>query len=71
MTPEDPAQPQDKDEQDPLTEVTDLVKAVGLGLVDTFHDMLDAGREGARETSERYWRRFEEKTVNRRQKKEQ
>ena len=45
----------------------DLLAAVGLGIRDTARDMLEAGRKGAREAHDEYWRRFEAKTKLRRE----
>ena len=44
----------------------DAVRAVMLGLRDTWHAMVEEGRRGARETFDRRWREFDRKTKNRR-----
>jgi hypothetical protein len=41
-------------------------KAIALGIGDTAKDMLDAGREGAREAMDEGWERFDRKTKHRR-----
>jgi NADPH-dependent glutamate synthase beta subunit-like oxidoreductase len=46
--------------------VVDWARAIVLGIRDTARDMVDAGRAGAREAQEEYWRRFDQKTKRRR-----
>lgn len=41
-------------------------KAIVFGIGDTARDMLDAGREGAREAMDEQWERFDRKTKHRR-----
>jgi hypothetical protein len=41
-------------------------KAIVYGIGDTAKDMLDAGREGAREAMDEGWDRFDRKTKHRR-----
>lgn len=41
-------------------------RAIVLGIGDTARDMLEAGRQGAREALDDGWRRFDEKTKRRR-----
>ena len=41
-------------------------KAIALGIADTAKDMLEAGREGAREEMDEGWERFDRKTKHRR-----
>lgn len=41
-------------------------KAIALGIADTAKDMLDAGREGARDAMDQGWERFDRKTKHRR-----
>lgn len=41
-------------------------KAIALGIADTAKDMLEAGREGAREAMDEGWERFDRKTKHRR-----
>lgn len=42
-------------------------KAIALGIADTAKDMLEAGREGARQAMDEGWERFDRKTRHRRQ----
>lgn len=49
-----------------VDEALDWLTAVGLGIRDTAKEMLDRGREGAREAYRDYWRQYDEKTVLRR-----
>ncbi len=42
------------------------VRAIALGIGDTAKDVLDAGRQGAREAHDEAWQRFEAKTKHRR-----
>lgn len=42
-------------------------KAIALGIADTAKDMVDAGREGAREAMDEGWERFDRKTKHRRE----
>lgn len=46
--------------------VVGWAKAIALGIGDTARDMLDAGREGAREAMDEGWERFDRKTKHRR-----
>ena len=41
-------------------------KAIAGGIADTAKDMLEAGREGAREAMDEGWERFDRKTKQRR-----
>ncbi|HMO54938.1 MAG TPA: hypothetical protein PJ994_10575 [Tepidiformaceae bacterium] len=41
-------------------------KAIVFGIGDTAKDMLEAGREGAREAMDEGWERFDRKTKHRR-----
>ena len=41
-------------------------KAIVFGIGDTAKDMLDAGREGARDAMDEQWDRFDRKTKHRR-----
>ncbi|MCC7087543.1 MAG: hypothetical protein M9925_08970 [Chloroflexi bacterium] len=41
-------------------------KAIALGVADTAKDMLEAGREGARDAMDEGWERFDRKTKHRR-----
>ena len=42
-------------------------KAIALGVADTAKDMLEAGREGARDAMDEGWERFDRKTKHRRE----
>ncbi len=42
-------------------------KAIALGIADTAKDMLEAGREGARDAMDQGWERFDRKTKHRRE----
>lgn len=46
--------------------VVGWAKAIALGIGDTARDMLEAGREGAREAMDEGWERFDQKTKHRR-----
>lgn len=52
---------------DVVDEALDWLTAVGLGIRDTAKEMLDRGREGARDAYRDYWRKYDEKTVLRRE----
>jgi hypothetical protein len=41
-------------------------KAIALGIADTARDMLEAGRESARQAMDEGWERFDRKTKHRR-----
>jgi len=42
--------------------VVDWARALALGIRDTARDMLDAGRDEARDAYNEYWRRYDAKT---------
>ncbi len=42
-------------------------KAIALGVADTAKDMVEAGREGARDAMDEGWERFDRKTKHRRE----
>ena len=49
-------------EEESDTSIGGWVRAVALGIQDTWHDMVEEGRKGARQAYEEYWRDFEVKT---------
>ena len=73
MTPDEPAprtpEPEPLAPEPPQREEHPIVawaRAILLGIGDTARDMLEAGRQAAREGLDEGWRRFDEKTRHRR-----
>ncbi|WBL37045.1 hypothetical protein O0235_05630 [Tepidiforma flava] len=70
MNPEDTAPgPEPLAPEPPEREEHPLIawaRAIVLGIGDTARDMLEAGRQAAREAMDEGWQRFDEKTKHRR-----
>ena len=73
MTPDEPAgrtpEPEPLAPEPPEREEHPLIawaRAIVLGIGDTARDMLEAGRQAAREALDEGWQRFDEKTRHRR-----
>lgn len=49
--------------------VFDWVRALAFGVRDTAKDMLEAGREEARDAYHEYWQRYDAKTKHRRERR--
>jgi len=66
MTPDEPAgrtpEPPEREEHP----IVAWARAIVLGIGDTARDMLEAGRQAAREALDEGWQRFDEKTRHRR-----
>lgn len=79
MTSSEPEAPRYEPEPEPKREarrdwrdlednpIVGWAKAIALGIADTAKDMLEAGREGAREAMDQGWERFDKKTKHRRE----
>ncbi|WP_322819717.1 hypothetical protein [Tepidiforma sp.] len=70
MNPDEPATPREPEPLDPAADreehpLVAWAKAIVLGIGDTARDMLEAGRQAAREAMDEGWRRFDEKTRRR------
>ncbi len=63
----EPNLPPPEEEED--RSIVGWVRAIGLGIRDTWQDMVDEGRKGAREAYDEGWRNFETKTKHRRRSK--
>jgi hypothetical protein len=71
MNPDEPATPRAPEPLDAGTEREEhpliaWARAIVLGIGDTARDMLEAGRQAAREAMDEGWQRFDEKTRRRR-----
>lgn len=70
MNPDEPTTPRGPEPLGPSTDreehpLVAWAKAIVLGIGDTARDMLEAGRQAAREAMDEGWRRFDKKTRRR------